>query len=81
SRMSVYPIGSLVQLNDKTIGIVIGSFPEKPLRPIIKLVKDSAGQKISDVRIINLLEDSTKFIQKVMDEKEAGISLFDILWG
>jgi len=35
SRMSVYPIGSIVQLNDNSVGIVIGSVTEKPLRPII----------------------------------------------
>jgi HD-GYP domain-containing protein (c-di-GMP phosphodiesterase class II) len=81
SRMSVYPIGSIVQLNDNSIGIVIGSVTEKPLRPIIKLIIDSAGQKITDTRIINLLEDTTKYINKVLSEKEAGINLFDILWG
>ncbi len=81
SRMSVYPIGSIVQLNDNSIGIVIGSVTEKPLRPIIKLIIDSANQKITDTRIINLLEDTTKYINKVLSEKEAGINLFDILWG
>jgi len=81
SRMSVYPIGSIVQLNDNSVGIVIGSVTEKPLRPIIKLITDSVSQKITDTRIINLLEDTTKYITKVLSEKEAGINLFDILWG
>ncbi|MCL1865476.1 MAG: HD-GYP domain-containing protein [Spirochaetes bacterium] len=81
SIMSVYPIGSLLELNDNSIGIVVGSIAEKPLRPIIKLIFDSNREKISDTRIINLVEDSSKFITKVLDEKEAGINLFDILWG
>jgi HD-GYP domain-containing protein (c-di-GMP phosphodiesterase class II) len=81
SIMSVYPIGSLIQLNDNSIGIVIGSIVEKPLRPIIKLIFDQTNKKISETRIINLIEDSSKFIAKVLDEKEAGVNLFDVLWG
>lgn len=81
SRMSVYPIGSLVEMNDKTIGLVIGSVTEKPLRPIIKLIFNTRHEKIEDTQIINLLEDTTKYITKVLNEKEAGINLFDVLWG
>ena len=81
SRMSVYPIGSLVELNDKTIGLVIGSVTEKPLRPIIKLIFDSNHKKIEETQIINLLEDTSKYITKVLNEKDSGINLFDVLWG
>lgn len=80
SRMSVYPIGSLVELNDKQIGIVIGSVTEKPLRPIIKLIFDENRNKIEDTRIVNLLEDTSKYIIRVMNEEEAGINIFDVLW-
>ena len=81
SIMSVYPIGSLIELNDNTIGIVVGSIVEKPLRPIIKLIFDKNREKISETKIINLVEDTSKYITKVLDEKEAGINLFDVLWG
>lgn len=80
SRMSVYPIGSLVELNDKYTGIVIGSVAEKPLRPIIKLIFDENKKKIEDTRIVNLLEDTSKYITRVMNEEEAGINIFDVLW-
>ncbi len=80
SRMSVYPIGSLVELNDKQIGIVIGSVTEKPLRPIIKLIFDENKKKIDETRIVNLLEDTSKYIVRVLNEEEAGINIFDVLW-
>jgi len=80
SIMSVYPVGSLIELNDKSIGIVIGSIVEKPLRPIVKLIFDSNREKIADTKIINLIDDSSKYITKVLDEQEAGINLFDVLW-
>lgn len=81
SRMSVYPIGSLVELNDGITGIVIGSVTEKPLRPIIKVILNENKEKVHDTQIINLLTDTSRYISKVMSEKEAGVNLFDVLWG
>ena len=79
SRMSVYPIGSIVELNDKSVGIVIGSVPEKPLRPIIKLITDAQGNSVEDTIIINLLIQTHLYIIKALDETEGGINIFDVL--
>ena len=79
SRMSVYPIGSLVELNDSSIGIVIGSIPEKPLRPIIKLIFDKFGSRIDRTIIQNLLDDMSVYIVKALDETEAGVNIFDVI--
>ncbi|MBN2403162.1 MAG: HD-GYP domain-containing protein [Spirochaetes bacterium] len=79
SKMSVYPIGSIVELNDNSIGIVIGSTQDKPLRPIIKLVFDSHRKKIEDTIILSLPDEPAFFIIKVLDEKEAGINLLEVL--
>ena len=79
SRMSVYPIGSIVELNDSSRGLVIGSIPQKPLRPIIKLIFDDKGNRIENTLIVNLLEKTTFYIAKVLDEEEAGINIFDVL--
>ena len=79
SRMSVYPIGSIVEINDGSRGLVIGSIPEKPLRPIIKVIFDQQGKRIEDTRIVNLLEKSNLYITKALDEEEAGINIFDVL--
>jgi len=80
SRMSVYPIGSLVKLNDNALGLVIGSVKGKPLRPTIKLIHDENGNKYEETKIVNLVEDSSKFITGVLNEKEAGVDIFDVLW-
>ncbi len=79
SRMSVYPIGSLVRLNDESIGVVIGSVAQKPLRPIVKLVFDSTGKRIQETRIINLLEEISLFVTKALNEEEAGVNFLDVL--
>lgn len=79
SQMSVYPIGSIVKLNNKNIGIVIGSVTAKPLRPIIKLIFDAKHEKINETLIINLTEETGLYIDKVLDEKEAGFNLLEEL--
>lgn len=79
SKMSVYPIGSIVEINDSSIGIVIGSIPEKPLRPIIKLIFDREKNKLEDTIILNLLQETSYYIVKALDEAEIGINIFDVL--
>jgi len=79
SRMSVYPIGSLVELNDGAIGIIIGSVPEKPLRPIIKVIFNKDRRRIEDTTIISLLTESSLYIVRALDEAEVGINIFDVL--
>lgn len=79
SRMSVYPIGSIVELNDGAIGIIIGSVPEKPLRPIIKVIFDKDRKRIENTTIISLLSESSLYIVRALDEAEVGINIFDVL--
>ena len=77
--MSVYPIGSIVELNDGSIGIIIGSVPEKPLRPIIKLIFDKERMRIERTVIINLVTESSLYIVRALDEADVGINIFDVL--
>ncbi|MDY6968667.1 MAG: HD-GYP domain-containing protein [Spirochaetota bacterium] len=79
SAMSVYPIGSIVQLNDKSIGLVIGSMTKKPLRPLIKLIFDSNHVKLTENVIINLIEETSLYIVKALDERESGVNFLDVL--
>jgi len=79
SRMSVYPIGSIVELNNGSMGIIIGSIPEKPLRPIIKLIFDTEKNRVEDTIIVNLIEETSLYIIRALDEADAGINIFDVL--
>jgi len=79
SRMSVYPIGSIVELNDGSVGIVIGSIPEKPLRPIIKMIFDKDGKRISQMEIVNLLNEASLYIVKALNESDVGINIFEAI--
>jgi HD-GYP domain-containing protein (c-di-GMP phosphodiesterase class II) len=77
--MSVYPIGSIVELNKGGVGIVIGSNPQKPMRPIIKMILTESKQQVRDLIIVNLANDQSLFVNKILDEKESGITMNDAL--
>lgn len=79
SRMSVYPIGSIVELNDGSIGIIIGSVPEKPLRPMIKLIFTNDKVRVENTVILNLAADTSLYIVRALDEADVGINIFDVL--
>ncbi len=80
SNMAIYPIGSLVQLNDDTIGIVVNANPNQPLRPVIKILFDKNGQRLPPLKnenLINLLTESKYFIKCPVDEKILNLTARD----
>lgn len=79
SRLSVYPVGSIVELNDNSVGLVVGSAPEKPLRPIIKLIFDSSKVRIEKTVIINLLEQTSLYITRALAEEDSGVNFLEVL--
>lgn len=79
SRMSTYPVGSIVKLNDNSVGIVIDTVPANFRMPIIKMIFDDKGRKIDTPVFINLASQKELFITKGLDEEEVGINIFDVL--
>ena len=68
--LSIYPPGSLLQLNDNSIGTVISINPTAPLRPVIRIIVDEFGEKISENVTKDLKEESELFIVKVLNKDE-----------
>lgn len=78
-KMSTRPIGSFVRLNDKSIGMVIGTIPSKPNTPVITLIFDSKGRRIEGTEFINLSNQKDLYITETLDEEEVGVNIFDVL--
>ena len=70
--MGIYPIGSIVILNNGSIGRIKKIHRDAPLRPVIKLGIDSNGQKIKgkEKPLIDLLKEKTLFIAKAVDPNQ-----------
>jgi len=70
--MGIYPIGSIVKLNDESIARVTSVHTTAPMRPIIQLLIDNKKQVLSPDKLptIDLLANKTLFIKKAIDPAE-----------
>ena len=62
---SVYPVGSVVILNDNRKALVFATNGNFPIRPIIKIVSDENGNFIENGEVINLVENNQAFINSI----------------
>jgi len=66
--MGIYPIGSIVKLNDASVARVVNVHTDAPMRPVIQIVMDKHGNAPhADKAVIDLLENKTLFIKQAID--------------
>ena len=70
--MGIYPINSIVRLNDNSIARVVRIHTDAPMRPIIQVIVNGRGKLLStaDTKTINLLEERKLFIKEAIDPEE-----------
>ena len=75
--MGIYPIGSIVKLNDESVARVVKIHPNAPMRPVVQILIDKKGsiKKADDKQLNDLLVDKTVFIKQAVDPEE--LDLFD----
>ena len=62
---TVYPIGSIIILNDKRKALVFATNNNFPIRPIIKIMSDENGNFTENGEVINLVENNQIFISGI----------------
>ncbi len=61
--LAIYPVGSMVQLNNKNIAIVVDTIEGSPMRPIVELVNEQEWENTSDEQaVIDLSEENNLYI-------------------
>lgn len=72
-NMGIYPIGSIVLMNNSVIARVIEACPQTPLRPKIKVLIDEFGQVFPDNKgdIIDLKTNRNLFIVRAVNPSES----------
>jgi len=79
--LGIYPVGSIVELNNGEVGIVIAVELDKRLQPKLMLVRDQFKKAYTPPRIINLAlhsgdnKPSNYEINKVLEPGDYGIDL------
>jgi HD-GYP domain-containing protein (c-di-GMP phosphodiesterase class II) len=70
--MGIYPIGSIILLNNGALARVIEIHGDAPLRPKIRVLVDEFGKvfKQDEGDVIDLLTEKSLFIAKAIDPKE-----------
>ena len=67
--VGIYPVGSILQMNNSSIGRVVANQKAAPLRPNIELLVDEYGVRVTGREIIDLLEKKKLFIVKAIDPR------------
>ena len=71
--MGIYPIGSIVLLNNGALARVVDVQASAPLRPSIRILADEFGQvfKNDEGELLDLLVEKSLFIAKAVEPKDA----------
>ena len=70
NAFSIYPPGTLVQMNNNSIGTVFSVVPYFPLKPQVKIIIDEFGDKITKDLIKDLSNEKDLFIVRVLNDEE-----------
>jgi len=67
--MGIYPIGSIVRLNDGSLARVVSVHIEAPMRPNVQMLTDNLGNALNagDMPAVDLLENRKLFIKEAID--------------
>ena len=70
NQISFFPLNSYVKLNDRSVGRVITTNPDFPLKPTVEILCDNAGNRLKRSRIVDLSEQPLLYITGSADEKD-----------
>jgi HD-GYP domain-containing protein (c-di-GMP phosphodiesterase class II) len=69
--MSIFPIGTLVQLNSGEIGLVIASNHKLPTRPFVRIIFDADKNPKRDLKVLDLKKEQMIYVVLDLDLKSS----------
>jgi len=69
--LSVYPIGTHVELVNKSVGVVIRTNPASPKLPVVRLLVNAQGEPYPDQPMVQVEESGELSIQRPLTTEEA----------
>ena len=70
NSISLFPFNTYVKLNNKSIGRVIGTDRNHPLRPTIEMLYDGLGNRPEGREIVRLSDNPLLYIMETVDERD-----------
>lgn len=81
SILGVYPVGSVVILNDSRHALVFRLHRDFPIRPVVKVISNNDGKYISDGETIDLLNKKDAYISKVESDSAYLLDIQNTIFG
>ncbi len=67
SNIAIYPVGSLVEISTGYIGIVMEVNKVVPTRPVIRIIVDNTGRRLSRTHMIDLSQFATIMVIRALN--------------
>lgn len=69
-RFTIFPVHSYVQLNSDSIGRVLETYPDQPMRPKIQILFDAQQRRTLTERVVALVEEPLLNVVRCVSEAE-----------
>lgn len=69
-NIAIFPVGTIVLLNSGEKGVVVKGHKGFPTRPVVRIVKDRAGEPVTPPFEVDLLDKHVYFLTGVLSEEE-----------
>ncbi len=80
NSIGIYPVGTIVALSSKEIGIISRTKPEDPEHPEVKVIGDDTGLfEAGEIKVIDLSKESGIAITRMIDGEKYNIDNADYL--
>jgi len=75
NAIGIYPVGAVVALSSKEVGIISKTNPKNPEQPKVKIVGDKNGlYDLGDVKVVDLSEETDIKVTKLIDGEKYDIN-------
>lgn len=79
NQISLYPVGSLVELNNGAVAKVVEANSNFPLRPVVAMLLDKSGNRLKVPEAIDLRKNMILHIKKLISPEKVNITHEEIL--
>ena len=70
NQMSLFPVNTCVKLNNKSVGRVVSTDENQPLRPTVKILYDGLGNRLGRHETVRLAENPLLYITESLDDRD-----------
>jgi HD-GYP domain-containing protein (c-di-GMP phosphodiesterase class II) len=70
NQISLFPVNSYVRLNNQSIGRVVSTDENQPLRPSVEILYDGLSNQVTEREVIRLTDNPLLYIIESIDQKE-----------